>query len=65
MYEQINSALADATVRTDETAATLGDATDRLVAQLSEMQSVLLQSKNGLKDAAAALYAIRPVTPEE
>lgn len=64
LYDQANGALADATVRTDEAATQISEAADRVAAQLVELQAALVQGKNTMKDAAAAMYAIRPVNPE-
>lgn len=65
LYEQANGALADATVRTDETATHICDAADRLSAQLTELQDILRQGKLTMKDAATTMYAIRPIPTEE
>lgn len=65
MYEQINAALADAALRADESAAQIGEVADRVAQQLSELQSVLAQGRNAMKDTAATIYAIRPLKPEE
>ena len=65
LYDQANGALADATVRTDETATQICDAADAVIAQLTELQDLLRQGKITMKDAATAMYAIRPVLTEE
>ena len=65
LYDQANGALADATVRTDETATQICAAADAVIAQLTELQDLLRQGKITMKDAATAMYAIRPVLTEE
>lgn len=65
LYQQANGALADATVRVDETAMRVTELADKVSAQLGEMQQVLSSGKNALKDAAAAMYAVRPISSQE
>lgn len=64
MYEQVNSILADAALQADENATLIGQAADRFVAQLSELQATIAQSSNTMKDTAAAICAVRPLKPE-
>lgn len=61
LYHQANGALADATVRTDEAATKITAMADTVAAQLTELQAALAAGKNTMKDAAAAMYAIRPI----
>ena len=63
LYQQANGALADATAKADETAVQVGDLTDALMVQLSQLQTVLSSGSNAMRDSAAALFAIRPATP--
>ena len=65
LYDQANGALAEATVRTDETATQICSAADAVIAQLTELQDLLRQGKITMKDAATSMYAIRPVLTEE
>lgn len=65
LYEQANGALAEATIRTDETATQICDAADSLATQLAQMQEVLRQGRITMKDAATAMYAIRPIPEAE
>ena len=65
LYDQANGALAEATVRTDETATQICNAADAVIAQLTELQDLLRQGKITMKDAATAMYAIRPALNEE
>ena len=60
LYHQANGALADATVKVDEAAHQFSQMTDKVVAQLSELQNAVASSKQALRDAAATLYTIRP-----
>ena len=65
LYNQANGALADATAKADETAVQVGDLTDALMVQLSQLQTVLSSGSNAMRDSAAALFAIRPATPDQ
>ena len=65
LYRQANGALADATVKVDDAAGQIGELTDRVMTQLSELQSAVANSKQALRDAAATMYTIRPSTEEE
>ena len=65
LYQQANSALANATDKADSTAAQVGELTDALVAQLQKLQTVLSTGGNSMRDAAAALFAIRPAAPDQ
>lgn len=65
LYQQANGALADATVRVDETAIRVSELADKVSVQLAEMQAVLSNGKNALKDAAASMFAVRPISSKE
>ncbi len=65
LYAQANGALADATVKVDAAAQQVGHIVDQVVAQLGELHTAVSGSKNTLRDAAAALFAVRPVKEEE
>ena len=65
LYQQANSALANATGKADNTAAQVGELTDALMVQLQQLQTVLSSGGNSMRDAAAALFAIRPATPDQ
>jgi len=62
LYRQANGALADATVKVDDAATQVGQMTDLVIAQLTELQNAVLSSKQALRDAAATMYTIRPTT---
>ena len=62
---QVNGTLADATVRVDEAAALLGDVTDKVMAQLTQLQTAVTASRQALTDAAASMYALQPGTEAE
>ena len=64
LYQQANGALAEVTVRTAEPAMKVSNIVDNVSAQLAELQTVLTSGKNSLKDAAAAMYAVRPLDSE-
>ena len=65
LYHQANGALADATAKADDTATQVTELTDALMVQLQQLQTVLSSGGNSMRDAAAALFAIRPATNEE
>lgn len=58
-------ALADATARVDAAAGEVGELVNAVSSQLMLLQSALSNGKSTLRDAAAALYAVRPAEPEE
>ena len=60
LYRQANGALADATAKVDEAAQQVGQISDRVAAQLAELQEAVSGSKQALRDAAATMYTIRP-----
>ena len=60
LYRQANGALADATIKVDDAAKEVSQMTDRVIAQLAELQDVVSGSKQALRDAAATMYTIRP-----
>lgn len=65
LYEQANGALGDATAKVDDTAAQLGQLSDQVIVQLTELQNVVSGSKQALRDAAATMYTIRPTIDSE
>lgn len=65
LYQQANGALADATAKADNTATQVTELTDALMIQLQQLQAVLSSGGNSMRDAAAALFAIRPAAPDE
>ena len=60
MYNQANAVLADATVKVDDAAALISQMSDKVMGELSELQSAVAGSKQALRDAAATMYTIRP-----
>ena len=60
VYHQVNGVLADATGKVDAAAIQLGDLTDKVSAQLAQLQEAVSGSRQALSDASATLYAIRP-----
>ena len=65
LYNQANGALADATAKADDTATQVTELTDALMVQLQQLQTVLSSGGNSMRDAAAALFAIRPAAADE
>ena len=61
MYDQINSILAEAALQADESAAQIGQAADKVAAQMAELQAAINQSRNAMKETATAMYAVRPL----
>ena len=57
---QVNGTLADATLRVDEAAALLNGVTDKVMEQLTQLQTAVTSSRQALTDAAATMYALRP-----
>lgn len=64
LCRQANGALADATVKVDDAAQQVSEMTDRVIAQLTDLQSAVISSKQALRDAAATMYTIRPFGEE-
>lgn len=60
VYHQVNGVLADATVKVDEAASTIGALSDQVMAQLNQLQTAVSGSKQALQDAAETMYALRP-----
>ena len=61
---QVNGTLADATMRVDEAAALLSGVTDKVMEQLTQLQTAVTTSRQALTDAAASMYALRPEAEE-
>ncbi len=60
VYHTVNGVLADATVKVDDAASRIGELTDMVCSQLSELQGAVASSKEALTDAAKTMYTIRP-----
>lgn len=60
VYNQTNAVLADATVKADEAATLIAQMSDKVAGQLNELQAAVAGSSQSLRDAAAAMFAIRP-----
>ena len=60
LYRQATGALADATIKVDDAANQVSQMSDKVIAQLAELQEVVAGSKQSLRDAAATMYTIRP-----
>lgn len=65
VYTRVNAVLADATVKVDDAAASIGELSDMVCQQLSALQSAVEGSKAALADAAQTMYTIRPTAEEE
>lgn len=65
LYEEANSVLADATTRADESAAQVFRISEEISGQLVQLQEALTTGANTIRDAAAAMYAIKPVSQDE
>lgn len=58
--DQANGVLSDATARVDETATQFAEMAEQIAEQLNLFRELVIGSKATLKDAATAMYAIRP-----
>lgn len=65
LYDQANAALADAAVRTDASAQQVSQLADTLNLQLQQLLSAISAGRNTMQDAAAAMYAVRPLSDKE
>ena len=65
LYQQATATLADATAQVEDAAQQLGAMADHVNAQISQLQTAVLNSKGALQDAATTLAAIRPEESEE
>lgn len=65
MYRQANAVLADAAAKVDDAANLIGQMTESVVGELSQLQSAVSGSKQALSDAANSLYAIQPISDNE
>jgi len=64
VYHRVNGTLSDATVKVEDAAKLIGEMTERVTAQLKELQTAVTGSKAALYDAAETMVALRP-EPEE
>ena len=64
VYHRVNGTLADATVKVEDAAAIIGEMSDRVMGQLSQLQAAVTGSKAALKDAADSMYSLRPAADE-
>ena len=60
VYHRVNGVLAEATGKVEVAATQLGELTDRVSAQLAQLQEAVTGSRQALADASATLYSIRP-----
>lgn len=65
VYHQVNGVLADASVKVDEAAQTIGDLSDRVLEQLNRLEEAVYGSKEALQQASQTMYALRPTQEEE
>lgn len=65
VYRQTAEVLSDATAKVDGVAGQIGDFTQQVTGQLTQLQSAVVSSKTVLHDAAAAIAALRPETEEK
>ena len=62
LYAQMNGVLADATARTDDTTSRLIRMAEQVSTQLSVFRDALAEGSNELRDTAAAMYNIKPIS---
>ena len=60
LYQQSNGALAEASVRVEEAASQIGQLSDMVMAQITQLQNAVCGTKQAMKDASQILYTIRP-----
>ena len=60
MQHQANAVLADATARVDEAAALIAQMAEQVSGQLGNFQHAVSNTKDALRNAVAAMGAIRP-----
>ncbi len=65
LCNQANAALAEATTMVDQAAEQLGTMANDIAAQMNQFRDAVIGTKSVLADAAAAMYAIRPVDPDK
>ena len=64
VYYRVNGTLSEATGKVEDAAKLIGEMTERVTAQLNELQTAVTGSKAALQDAADTMVALRP-DPEE
>lgn len=64
VYYRVNGTLSEATGKVEDAAKLIGEMTERVTAQLNELQTAVTGSKAALQDAADTMVALRP-EPEE
>ena len=65
MYQQFNGMLADATLKTEEILSQVDQLSGSVFDQLNLLQAAIISGKSTLENAAAAMYAIKPVSFDE
>lgn len=65
LYDQANSALANATVKVEEASGQVSRLAEKITEDLTALNAAVAGSRDILKDAAAELYSIRPAATEE
>lgn len=64
VYHQVNGVLADATLKVDDAAKTIGSLSDQVMDQLAQLRDAVSGSKQALQDAADTMYTLRPTAGE-
>jgi len=64
VYYRVNGTLSEATGKVEDAAKFIGEMTERVTAQLNELQAAVTGSKAALQDAAETMVSLRPA-PEE
>lgn len=60
LYQQSNGALAEASVRVEEAAGQIGQLSDMVMAQITQLQNAVCNTRQTMKEASQILYTIRP-----
>jgi len=64
IYYRVNGTLSEATAKVEDTAAVIGEMSDRVLSQLSELRNAVTGSKAALQDAVDTMTALRPEAEE-
>lgn len=64
VYHQVNGVLADATLKVDGAAQTIGALSGQVMEQLTQLRDAVSGSKQALQDAADTMYTLRPTAEE-
>ena len=64
LYDQANGILADATVRVEASSANIAQLSGQVTDLLAQLNTAVVEGQDIVRDASAALYAIRPIAAD-